>query len=258
MFNNGKVTEFLESAKYISTVNEKEENYDVLSDGILLKNHKNSRLRFFVCEKSRLEIVKKLSNDHLGNNRDSQLVVYLKLLFNCTNMCRIVLTGIMGGILSLIQAAFIFEIQNLGIQSISVNYILIGVANSIGTLFILGFMNYFNRKSILAFGAFLIIFAGLIVFLMDLYLDVTRSNQIIKSLVGSFMFKGSHAVMDVVLTMFITELFDSRMRGSAYSFSSCIAKLLVLFTPQYISVFKYFHLHVLTGCSLPFFLIFPI
>ena len=258
LFNNGKVTQFLESAKEICITNDRVEKYEEISDGILLKNHKNDRLRFFVCEKNRQEIVKKICSDHLGSSKDSEMISYLKLLFNCKTMCRIVLTGLIGGILSLIQAAFIFEIQNQGLQSISVNYILIGVANCVGVFFILFWMHYFRRKTILAIGAIIIIFAGILIFFMDLYMEVTQNNKVAKSLIASFQYKGSHSVMDVTLITMVTELFESRIRGSAYSISSCIAKLLVLFTPQYIALFKFFNLHVLTGCSLPFILVLPI
>lgn len=154
-----------------------------------------------------------------------------------------------GASLYTIYFGITFSIQQIGLESINLNGVLFGFCQSLGYVIVIPFIHKMRRKFWgLVFQTITLI--GIAILFGLSFCQDTQDIKILRSGVSTFVLTIMNSTQSAVFFLSVSELFPSRIRGTAAALIMFFCKITASFAPLMSSVSTSYGFHVMVGCSL--------
>lgn len=148
------------------------------------------------------------------------------------------------------------SIQELGLKSLQINGILLGVTQSLGYLGVFPFTHKMRRKKWLLIFQFFVFLSILSLFFLSLF-EKSKVVLLLQTFFSTFFIASLTSAQFPLIFLYISELFPTNVRGVANAIILFFGKLVGTLTPFLIDFCEKRKIHILVGCGILVFLSFP-
>jgi len=248
LHQKGEATLLIRTLKGISNFNKKHEIDINHFEKLIVKGEEE----IMVLQSARIKVSKIKKENH------SEYMEAVSSLFgNRKYMIYFIAMSLQATLLYMLFYGMIVSVQNLGLSSMNLNGIALGVSQTIGFIVILPFTHILPRRiTSISMQGVLMISAGLL-FCISFF---TRTEMIrtIETIISTVAIGSTMSAFFPVLYLHTSELFPVEMRGLANAMILFIGKLFGGSAPFVCQLCENYEIHVLVGCSIAVLLSLPI
>jgi hypothetical protein len=191
------------------------------------------------------------------------------LLLNRQNLLRLIGFTVQWTVGLFIFTILTINIQQLGLSSININGIFVGVAGMFGAglvifmitkirRYVCGFVKIFFRKTGIIWCLVTIIVASVVLAVLSYFYMFNVTVQFIESMISAFIFKCATLFIFSVLSLYSVELFETSIRSLAFALVMVVSKLITSLTPEITNFASELGIHVLSTSAIPALIAIPI